>query len=121
MSTKGLVLRLLVLALVFTMHTIHPACGEVDCYQQKEKVKSKCMKTLNLITDYVEPSEKCCKTVRASDMTCVCHALEPEEVLQKISAVKLVRLSQECGNNPVAVGTKRGCKYQILRLLILLI
>ena len=72
------------------------------------------MKTLNnIITDYVKPSEICCQTVRASDMTCVCHALEPdEEVLQKVSAVKLVRLSRECGN-PVAVGTKCGCKYQI--------
>ena len=56
---------------------------------------SECMKTLNIITDYVKPSEICCQIVRASDMTCVCHALEPnEEVLQKASAVKLVRLSR---------------------------
>jgi len=114
MTTK-VVLRLLVFALAFTMHTTHPACGEVDCYQQKEKVKSKCMKALNIITDYVKPSEIYCKTVRASDMTCVCHALEPEEVLQKVSAVKLVRLSRECGNL-VAVGSKCGCKYQFFTI-----
>ena len=70
------------------------------------------MKTLNNI----KPSEICCQTVRSSDMTCVCHALEPdEEVLQNVSAVKLVRLSRECGNL-VAVGSKCGCKYQFFTI-----
>lgn len=89
MGTKVLImLQVMVFALAFTiMHTPHQACGETDCYQQKDAVRSQCMNTKKIIGAYETPSKKCCKTVRASDMDCVCHVLTTKEALKEISAV----------------------------------
>lgn len=99
----------MVFALAFTMHTPHQACGETDCYQQKDKIRAECMETIKIIGPYKTPSKKCCKIVKKSDMACVCQVLTPKEALEEVSAIKLVELSRECVN-PVPVGSICGRK-----------
>ncbi|KAF8776519.1 hypothetical protein HU200_003234 [Digitaria exilis] len=110
------ILRVLVFALVFCMLANHQASGEMDCYGQKENVKLKCKKSIDIIGYFVRPrlGDKCCQAVDASDMVCVSGAFTEEE-LKKISCIYFFHVAKDCGH-PLPVGTKCGSKYLILLL-----
>lgn len=99
----------MVFCLVFAMLVTYQAWGEKDCYQDKEKVKSRCKDSISIVGDYAEPSAKCCATVRKSNMACICNNLSAQEQLLVLSVVKLVQVARECWN-PVAPGNKCGNK-----------
>lgn len=107
--------QVMVFTLVFIMLTTQLVWGEEDCYDQKKAVKLRCMKTIKLDGDYVDPSDKCRETVQKSDMACVCRVISPHEQL-RISVVKLVRLARACGKI-VPAGSKCGSKCHILLIL----
>lgn len=109
MYTK-VILRLMAFSLVFSMLVTHQACGEEDCYEDKEAVKSRCKKSINIVGNFVEPTAKCCEKVRASNMACICRKITAKEQLLVLSVVKLVQVARKCGN-PVAAGSKCGSKY----------
>ena len=112
MMTTKVILQLMVYVLVFTILMTHQAWGEDDCYDEKDKVKHDCMKTLDISKDWEEPSHKCRRTVQKSDMACICRIITIEEQI-KISMGKLVRLARECGKI-IPDESKCGRKYQIL-------
>ncbi|CAL5031131.1 unnamed protein product [Urochloa decumbens] len=105
MATK-VDLQVMAFALVFIILATHLTWGEVDCHHEKQAVMHKCMKTITIVGDYVDPSNKCREIVQESNMACICRNIEIEDQL-KISVVKLVRLARQCGKL-VPIGSKCG-------------
>ncbi|TVU30210.1 hypothetical protein EJB05_21820, partial [Eragrostis curvula] len=108
MTAIKAILQVIIFAFTIFMFATHEALGEHDCYHEKENVKVKCKKNLDIVSPYVRPraGSKCCRTVRESDMVCVCRTLTRAEE-DEISAVKLVDVADDCGK-PVPVGNKCG-------------
>nr|TKW04962.1 hypothetical protein SEVIR_7G144800v2 [Setaria viridis] len=91
------ILRVLVLALVFTLFAAHHAWGEDDCHMEKTKVLETCKKTIRIGIDYEPPSLECCLVVQTSDMVCICHILSiPDQ--DHASVFKLVKLAADVGS-----------------------
>lgn len=92
------------------MFAKHQTWGEKDCYGQKISVLYKCRKNIKLSGPYVRPvpGDECCHSVIASDMVCVCKALDARDIF-KISCVRLVDVMQDCGKS-MPVGTICGSK-----------
>ncbi|OEL27589.1 hypothetical protein BAE44_0011399, partial [Dichanthelium oligosanthes] len=83
----------------------HQVWSEKDCYHEKELAKIACTKSIAIVGPYVRPrpGDKCCTTVKASDMVCICRKLSKEEE-RKISAVRLVDVAEDC-KKPIPVGS----------------
>ncbi|KAJ1271840.1 hypothetical protein BS78_06G156500 [Paspalum vaginatum] len=103
--------QVLVLALVFSMLGKHQVWGETDCYQEKESVKFECKNSIRNSGPYVlpRPGDRCCAVVEASDMACICRILDEEEE-KTISAARLVRVAERCGN-PLPNGSNCGTSH----------
>ncbi|TVU04514.1 hypothetical protein EJB05_47625, partial [Eragrostis curvula] len=101
------ILQFMVLALVFDILTSPQAWAEVDCYGDKELVKVKCKKTLEVLGPYVDPNPSCIRVVEQSDMACICGIIKPEEEIY-ISIIRFLRLARTCRKPVPAPGQKCG-------------
>ena len=105
MASKAGMFHLLALALVFSVLTMHRACGEQDCEDDKYKFMAKCMAFVEK-GPYINPSTSCCQTIREIDMPCVCRTILPKEE-KEINVHRMVWIAAVCGN-PVPAGEKCG-------------
>ncbi|RLM73377.1 hypothetical protein C2845_PM15G20250 [Panicum miliaceum] len=101
-------LQVVVFALVFTMLAKHQVWGEKDCHDDKVSVMLKCKNSIKSGGPLVlpRPGDKCCTTVQASDMACVCHILSTDDE-KKVDPKRLVKVADRCGK-PVPVGSDCG-------------
>jgi hypothetical protein len=58
-----------------------------------------CWKTIEIGVPYIDPSEKCIRVVKRSDMVCICRVITLDDEMQ-ISVAKILRLAEEC-NKPI--------------------
>ncbi|KAJ1287720.1 hypothetical protein BS78_02G032500, partial [Paspalum vaginatum] len=90
-------LQLVLCALLFTsMLTTHLVHCERDCHDEKTKVIYDCDEELEIPGPYMPPRPSCIRTVKKSDMECICHILSPEDE-KTVSAYKMLRLARDCG------------------------
>ncbi|KAF8723704.1 hypothetical protein HU200_021668 [Digitaria exilis] len=118
MATKG-ILQAMVFALVFTILSTHQACGEEDCYRDKDLVLHKCESDIAVSTPYVRPrlDSQCCHAVQESTL-CVCRTLAREEEGRlRISAFKLASVAKDCGK-PVPSGENCGSMDPLLFIIL---
>ena len=106
-------LQAVVFALVFTMLAKHQVWGETDCHHEKESVMLKCKNSIKISGPYVlpRPGDRCCTTVQASDMVCICHILTEHDE-KTVDPKRLVKVADHCGK-PVPVGRDCGSKFVI--------
>lgn len=99
---------ILQLVFILVFFTTRKALGEKDCHGQKILVMTKCMDTIKLRGDYLDPTAACRRAVRKSDMVCICGIITAEDEL-KIDVHKFIWLASDC-NKQVPCGIKCGSK-----------
>ncbi|TVU08555.1 hypothetical protein EJB05_41964 [Eragrostis curvula] len=114
MATKE-ILRIFVLALIFSTYISHKAWGDQECYTEKENIEKGCKTSIKTRGNYVFPSTMCCDVVRASDMVCVCRILSDtdEHVISAIKLVQVALVKSHCRLEPnVEVGEFQHLRHQ---------